>query len=153
MRLHRRERPWFSQSAVAGFYTPRLSPYAVGYADRPDSPPTRTPVSVDLEAEVDLAAADQILDSASLEAADLTTLLNDLMQAYGGLPLAVAQRVVERRGVDLSDIFGIATASPYFAPAKPRTPSVLRTDQVARGPSPATRGKYGNIQHRRGQSA
>jgi hypothetical protein len=65
----------------------------------------------------------------------------------------VAWRVVERRGVDLSDIFGIATCSPLFAPAKARMPGVLRSDQAERGPSPATRGKYGNINHRRGQSA
>ena len=36
-----------------------------------------------------------------------------------GMPLAVAWRVVERRGVDMSDIFGIVTASERFKPALP----------------------------------
>jgi hypothetical protein len=54
--------------------------------------------------------------------------------------------------VDLSDIFGIATTSPFFAPARSRDSGILRQDQVERGPSPGTRGKYGNINHRRGQS-
>jgi|SRR5579883_301954 ferredoxin len=149
--LRFRRRPYFSESAVAGFYTPRVSEYAVRYYNPPLSPPTQTPVSVALEEPVNLERADQILDNSSLDGWDLASLLNELMQAYEGLPLAVAQRVVERRGVDLSDIFGIATASPFFAPAKPKTPGVFRDDQVERGPSPATRGKYGNINHRRGQ--
>ncbi len=148
-----RRRPYFSDTAVAGYYTPRLSKYAVEYVDRPLAPPVMTPVSLDLEEQVDLGPADAILDRASLDAWDLTSVLNELMQAYGGMPLAVAWRVVERRGVDLSDLFGIVTSSPYFAPAKPRQPSVLRADQVERGPSPSTRGKYGNINHRRSPSA
>jgi len=61
--------------------------------------------------------------------------------------------VVTRRGVDMSDIFGIVTASPHFAPAQPVMAGVLRDDQVDRGPSPSTRGKYGSINHRRGPSA
>jgi ferredoxin len=151
--LRFRRRPWFSETAVAGFYTPRLSPYATAYPDKPESPPTLTPVALDLEQPVDLAPADAILDRASLEAWDLTEILNELMRAYEAMPLAVAWRVVERRGVDLSDIFGIVTASPYFRPARAKVPGMLRADQVERGPSPATRGKYGNINHRRGQSA
>jgi ferredoxin len=151
--LRFRERPWFSNTAIAGFYTPRLSPYAVDYPYRKESPATETPVTIDLEEPVDLGPAEALLDQASLEAWDLTQTLNELMQIYGGMPLSVAWRVVERRGVDLSDIFGIVTSSPYFEPAKPRVDGVLRTDQVERGPSPATRGKYGNIHHRRGQSA
>ena len=75
------------------------------------------------------------------------------MRAYGGMPLAVAWRVVERRGVDISDIFGIVTASQHFEPAQPATAGVLRDDQVERGPSPATRGKYGSINHRRAPRA
>jgi ferredoxin len=151
--LRFRERPWFSNTAIAGFYTPRLAPYAVDYPNRKESPPTEMPVTIDLEAPVDLGPAEAVLDHASLEAWDLTQTLNELMQTYEGMPLAVAWRVVERRGVDLSDLFGIVTSSPYFRPAKPKVAGVLRADQVERGPSPGTRGKYGNINHRRGQSA
>jgi ferredoxin len=151
--LRFRQRPWFSETSVAGYYTPRMSEYAVKYPEPPLSPPARTPVTIDLEEPVDLTHADAILDAASLECWDLTLIVNELMHAYEGLPLQVAWRVVERRGVDLSDVFGIATCSPLFAPATPRTPGVLRSDQVERGPSPATRGKYGSINHRRGQRA
>lgn len=151
--LRFRRRPYFSETSVAGFYTPRVSEYAVKYPNPPHSPPVRTPVTMDLEAPVDLAPADALLDHASLEAWDLTSVLNELMRIYDGLPLAVAWRVVERRGVDLSDVFGIATSSPSFKPATPKNPHALRADQVERGPSPASRGKYGNINHRRGVSA
>jgi hypothetical protein len=125
----------------------------VDYANRPFSPPVLTPVTTSLEQPVDLAKADEILDRASFDAWDLTALLDELMAAYGSMPLAVAWRVVERRGVDISDIFGIVTASERFTPAAPATPGVLRTDQVERGPSAATRGKYGSINHRRAQRA
>jgi ferredoxin len=148
-----RHRRYFAETAVAGYYSPRFSPYAVEYPNRPLSPPVETPTRVDLEAHVDLAPVDHILDEASLEAYDLTTIINHVMTAYGCLPLAVAHRIVERRGVDLSDIFGIATSSPHFAPAQPVTAGVLRDDQVPRGPTPGTRGKYANINHRRGHSA
>ncbi len=151
--LRFRQRPWFSENAVAGFYTPRLSPYAVDYPNRHESPPTDMPVTLDLERPVDLAPVERILDTASLEGWDLAAILNEIMLAYDGLPLAVAWRVVERRGVDISDVFGIATGSPYFKPGAPETAGVLREDQVERGPSPGTRGKYGNINHRRGQRA
>jgi ferredoxin len=151
--LRFRRRPYFSETSVAGYYTPRVSEYAVNYPNRPFSPPVETPVALDLEEPVDLAPADALLDRASLEAWDLTQMLNELMAIYGCMPMAVAWRVVERRGVDLSDIFGIVTCSPIFAPAPARVPSVLRQDQVERGPSPANRGKYGNINHRRGVSA
>jgi len=69
------------------------------------------------------------------------------------MPLAEAWRVVERRAVDISDLFGIVTASPYFKPARPAAAGVLRADQFARGPTPGTRSKYGNISHRRSQRA
>lgn len=151
--LRFRRRPYFAQTSVAGYYTPRVSEYAVDYPNRPLSPPTMTPVTATLEESVDLAQADAILDRASLDAWDLTTVLDELMDAYHGMPLQVAWRVVERRGVDLSDLFGIVTASDRFSPASPRVPGVLRDDQIGRGPSPATRGKYGNINHRRGPSA
>ncbi len=93
--LRFRRRPYFSDGAVAGFYTPRISEYAVHYDHPPLSPPTETPVSIDLEEPVDLALADEILDHSSLDAWDLTAMLNELMLAYHGLPLAVAQRVVD----------------------------------------------------------
>jgi ferredoxin len=148
-----RRRPYFSPTSVAGYYTPRMSEYAVEYYDKPQSAPVLTPVNIALETPVDLRQADAILDRASFEAWDLTAVLDELMAAYDGMPLQVAWRVVERRGVDLSDLFGIVTASQNFKPAEPRTDGVLREDQVVRGPSPATRNKYGNINHRRGPSA
>jgi hypothetical protein len=74
------------------------------------------------------------------------------MAVYDGMPLAVAKRIVAARGVDLSDLFGIVTALPGFKPAQPRQPGVLRDDNPERGPTPATRGKYGNINHERGPS-
>lgn len=147
-----RHRPYFSPTSVGGFYTPRMSVYAVDYPNKPLSPPTETPTRVDLEMPADLSVVDGILDRASLEGYDLTTIINELLRTYGSLPLAVANRIVERRGVDLSDIFGIATSSPDFMPAQPALAGVLRDDQVPSGPSPATRGKYANINHRRGPS-
>src|SRR5579864_4749489 len=95
-----RQRPWFSESSVAGFYTPRYSPYMVDYPNRRESPPTEMPVTLDLERPVDLAPVERILDTASLEGWDLTAILNQIMLEYDSLPLAVAWRVVERRGVD-----------------------------------------------------
>lgn len=151
--LRFRRRPYFSPTAVAGYYTPRLSKYAVDYPNRRESPPTETPVVPELERPVDLALADDILDRASMSAADLTTTLDDLMRAYHGMPLAVAWRVVQKRGVDMSDVFGIVTASPYFQPAEPAMAGVRREDQAERGPTPGTRGKYGSINHRRAQRA
>src|SRR5579863_1741449 len=148
-----RRRPYFSPTSVAGYYTPRVSEYAVNYPNRPFSPPVETPTTTDLEAPVDLTQANAILDQSSLDAWDLTETLDQLMLAYEGMPLQVAWRVVTRRGVDMSDIFGIVTASPHFAPAHAATAGVLRDDQVDRGPSPSTRGKYGSINHRRGPSA
>jgi ferredoxin len=148
-----RRRRYFAETAVAGFYAPRLSPYAVDYPNKPVSPPVEMPTRLDLEAPTDLSTVDAILDRAPLDASDLTTIINQVMAAYGSLPLAAAWRIVERRGVDLSDIFGIATASPTFAPAAPVAAGVLRDDQVPRGPSPSTRGKYANINQRRGPSA
>jgi ferredoxin len=148
-----RKRPYFSERAKAGYYTPRISEYAVDYPNRPQAAVVRTPTTVALEAPVDLAKVDAILADASLEGYALTDLLDRVMQAYGGLPLAVAQRIVQARGIDLSDLFGIATMSPHFAPAKPKTPHVLRDDLPPRGPSAATRGKYADINHRRGPNA
>jgi hypothetical protein len=55
--------------------------------------------------------------------------------------------------VDISDLFGIVTASDRFAPAQPVAAGALRDDQMERGPSAATRGKYGAINHRRATRA
>jgi ferredoxin len=151
--LRFRRRPYFSSTSVAGYYTPRLSEYAVDYPNKPFSPPVLTPVVPELEQPVDLAPADELLDNASLDSWDLTETLDELMRMYNGMPLAVAWRVVERRGVDISDLFGIVTASPYFKPAQPVAAGVLRADQAERGPTPATRGKYGSINHRRAPRA
>ncbi len=151
--LRFRQRPYFSPRARAGYYTPRISEYATDYAHHPRAAVVMTPTTVALEQPVDLARVDEILARSSLEAHDLTAVLNQVMLAYDGLPLAVARRIVEVRGVDLSDVFSIATASPYFKPAQPKTPGVLRDDYIPRGPSAATRGRFADINHRRGPNA
>jgi ferredoxin len=148
-----RRRPYFSPTSIAGYYTARLSEYAVDYPNKPVPDPTRTPTKAHLEQPVDLTRADEILDESSLDAWDLTETLDRLMEAYGGMPLQVAWRVVERRGVDISDIFGIVTASDRFEPAQPVMAGVLRDDQMERGPSASTRGKYAAINHRRAPRA
>jgi ferredoxin len=148
-----RRRPYFSPTSIAGYYTPRFSEYAVSYSGRNIAAPNLTPVASRLEAPVDLAQAETILDHASLDAWDLTQTLDELMAAYGGMPLQVAWRVVERRGVDISDLYGIVTASQQFTPAKAAKPNVLRDDDVERGPAASSRGKYGSINHRRAQRA
>ena len=147
-----RRRPYFSEQARAGFYTPRISEYAVNYTNRPQSPVVQTPTEVSLETPVSLEAVDAILASASLDPHDLTGMLEQVMQAYDGMPLAVARRIVQIRGVDLSDLFGIISAMPAFRPAAPVTPGVLRDDNPQRGPTAATRGKFGNVNHERGPS-
>ena len=47
--LRFRRRPYFSSTSVAGYYTPRLSEYAVEYSNKPHSPPVLTPVVPELE--------------------------------------------------------------------------------------------------------
>src|SRR6185437_5865444 len=148
-----RKRPYFSERAKAGYYTPRISEYATEYANRPRAAAVLTPTKDYLEQPSALAKVDAILVEASLEGYALTNMLDRVMIAYDGMPLAVAQRIVEARGIDLSDLFGIITMSPHFKPAKPLTPHVLRDDQPPRGPSAATRGKYADINHRRGPNA
>ena len=148
-----RRRPYFSAPSIAGSYTPRISEYAVEYPNKPRSAPVQTPTKASLEHPMDLTQADAILDEASLDAWDLTETLDTLMEAYGGMPLQVAWRVVERRGVDISDLFGIVTAGDRFASAQPVAAGALRDDQMERGPSAATRGKYGAINHRRATRA
>jgi ferredoxin len=151
--LRFRRRPYFSEKARAGYYSPRISEYATQYANRPQAAVVQTPTRVELEEDVSLDKVDTILATTSLEAHDLTETLDQIMEAYDGMPLKVARRIVELRGIDLSDLFSIITASPRFKPARPRTPSILRDDNMKRGPSAATRGKYADINHRRGPNA
>ena len=56
------------------------------------------------------------------------TLLDAVMDTYGYMPLQAAKRIVQVRGVDLSDLFGIATMSPKFKPA-PAVKGIKRDDQ------------------------
>lgn len=109
-----RRRPYFSEKARAGYYIPRISEYATQYANRPQAAAVLTPTKVELEEDVTLDQADAILTDASLEARDLTETLNRVMIAYGGMPLKVARRIVATRGVDMSDLYGIITASRIF---------------------------------------
>ena len=82
----------------------------------------------------------------SREASALPGLLDAVMDLYGYLPLQAAKRIVQARGVDLSDLFGIATMSPKFKPA-PAPTGVKRDDQPARGLASSQRGVWGNINH------
>ncbi len=147
-----RQRPYFSPTSIAGYYTPRISEYATNYPHKPVPPVVAMPTSLELEPETDLTKVDEILDRSSLDAYDLGGIIDLVIDAYGYLPLAAAQRIVQVRGVDLSDIFGIATMSPKFKPA-PLAKGIRRNDQMEHGPSSATRGKFGEINHRRGPSA
>ena len=133
-------------ASKAGFYTTRISEYAVEYYDKPVPPCVSMPVKDYLEPEIDLNKVDELLETWSQEAGDLPALLDAVMDIYGYLPLPAAKRIVQIRGVDLSDIFGIATMSPKFKPA-PAVQHVKRDDQPARGLAPDTRGVWGNIHH------
>ncbi len=147
-----RKRPYFSEKARAGFYTPRYAEYAVDYPHRVMSPVAQAPTKIHLEEPTELDKVDAIIAQSSLEPYNLTALVSQVMAAYGALPLKVARRMVETLGIDLSDLYGVATALPNYAPAK-SVSGVLREDQPARGPSAATRGKFGNINHRRAPNA
>ncbi len=164
--MHRwKERPWFksyirdgadkytdykippaSGASKGGFYTQRISEYAVEYPNKPVSPCVAMPVKDDLEPEIDLSKVDDLLENWPEEAGTLPALLDAIMDIYGYMPLRAAKRIVQVRGVDLSDIFGIATMSPKFKPA-PAVKGIKRDDQPPRGLSPSTRGKWGNINH------
>ena len=164
--MHRwKERPWFksyiregadkytdykippaSGASKGGFYTQRISEYAVDYPDKPVPPCVAMPVKDYLEPEIDLSKVDDLLESWPAEAGTLPALLDAVMDIYGYMPLQAAKRIVQVRGIDLSDIFGIATMSPKFKPA-PAAKGITRDDQPPRGLSPATRGKWGNINH------
>ena len=110
------------------------------------------PVKDYLEPEIDLSKVDDLLANWSQDAGALSSLLDAVMDTYGYLPLPAAKRIVQARGVDLSDLFGIATMSPKFKPA-PAAKGIRRDDQPERGLSPATRGVYGNINHVRQPNA
>lgn len=166
-----RERPWFeshiregaekftsrkltaaSGASKAGFYIPRISEYAIEYHDKPVSPCVSMPVKDYLEPELDLGKVDELLERWPQEAGDLPGLLDAVMDIYGYLPLQAAKRIVQERGVDLSDIFGIATMSPKFKPA-PAAKGIKRDDQPERGLAPDKRGVWGNIHHVRQPNA
>src|SRR5579883_1244119 len=130
----------------AGFYKTRISEYAVHYFNKPVNPAVAMPTKDNLEPEIDLSKVDTLLETWSHEAGALPALLDAIMDIYGYLPLVAAKRVVQARGVDLSDIFGIATMSPKFKPA-PAIKGVTREDQPERGLAPDKRGVWGNINH------
>jgi ferredoxin len=138
--------PPASGASKAGYYATRMSEYAVEYHNKPVAPCVAMPVRDYLEPEIDLSKVDELLETWSDEAGALSSLLDAIMEIYGYMPLQAAKRVVQVRGVDLSDIFGIATMSPKFKPA-PAVKGIRRDDQPIRGLSPATRGKWGNINH------
>jgi ferredoxin len=170
--LHQwKERPWFrsyiregaekftthklrsaSGTPKAGFYTTRISEYAVDYPNRPVAPCVATPVLESLEPATDLSKLDALLVSWSQDASALPGLLDAVMDLYGYLPLVAARRIVQARGVDLSDIYGIATMSPKFKPA-PAVKGYTRDDQPKRGLAPDKRGVWGNINHVRQPNA
>ena len=110
------------------------------------------PVKDYLEPEIDLEPVDVLLETWSQDAGELPALLDAVMDMYGYLPLQAAKRIVQVRGVDLSDIFGIATMSPKFKPA-PAVKGLKRDDQPRRGLAPDTRGVWGNIHHVRQPNA
>lgn len=160
-----KERPWFKSyirdgaekftprklppatgASKGGFYKQRVSEYAVQYEGKHVSPCVAMPVKDYLEPEIDLSKVDELLENWSHEAGELAPLLDTVMDIYGYLPLQAAKRIVQARGVDLSDIFGIATMSPKFKPA-PAVKGIRRDDQPVRGLAPSKRGVWGNINH------
>lgn len=166
-----KERPWFksyirdgaekftsrklppaSGASKAGFYKTRISEYATSYQGKHLAPCALTPTKDYLEPEMDFTKLDELLENWSQEAGELPALLDTVMDIYGYLPIQAAKRIVQARGVDLSDIFGIATMSPKFKPA-PAVKGVRREDQPVRGLAPDTRGVWGNINHVRQPNA
>jgi ferredoxin len=139
-------------SPKAGFYKTRISEYAVEYFNKPVTPCVAMPVKDYLEPEIDLHKVDALLATWPLDAGSLAGLLDAVMELYGYLPLTAAKRIVQARGVDLSDIFGIATMSPKFKPA-PAVKGYTRDDQPPRGLAPDQRGVWGNIHHVRQPNA
>ncbi len=144
--------PAASGTPKAAFYTPRIAEYAVEYFNKPIPPCVAMPVKDDLEPAIDLSQVDTLLEMWPQQAGDLPALLDAVMDIYEYLPLAAAKRIVQVRGVDLSDLFGIATMSPKFKPA-PAVKGIKRDDQPMRGLAPDKRGKWGNINHVRQPNA
>lgn len=132
----------------ASFYTPRISEYAVTYPARHIAPCVKTPVKESLEPSIDLKKLDALLTEWSTEASTVPALLERVMSIYGYLPLQAARRIVQTRGIDLSDLYGIATMSPSFVPASIHD-NKNREDHVSRGLAPDKRGIWGNIHHER----
>lgn len=151
-KLTTRKIPPASGSPKGGFYKTRMSEYAVDYLNRPVSPCVSMPVKDYLEPEIDLSKLDTLLETWSQEAGELPALLDSVMDMYGFLPLQAAKRIVQARGVDLSDLFGVATMSPKFKPA-PAVKGFKRDDQPERGLAPDKRGVWGNIHHVRQPNA
>lgn len=147
-----RKIPTASGTPKAGFYVTRIAEYAVDYPTKHVAPCVDMPVKDYLEPEIDLSKVDELLETWSHEAGELPALLDVVMDIYGYLPLSAAKRIVQARGVDLSDIFGIATMSPKFKPA-PLAKGIRRDDQPVRGLAPDTRGAWGNINHVRQPNA
>jgi len=147
-----RKMPPASGASKAGYYTQRISEYAIEYHNKPVAPCVAMPVKDSLEPEIDLSKVDELLESWPQDAGALSSLLDAVMDIYGFLPLQAAKRITQVRGVDQSDLFGIATMSPKFKPA-PAVKGIKRDDQPVRGLSPATRGVYGNINHVRQPNA
>ena len=147
-----RKLPLASGASKAGFYKTRISEYATHYPGKYEAPCAVTPTKDYLEPEIDLTKLDDLLENWSQEAGELPALLDTVMDMYGYLPLQAAKRIVQARGVDLSDIFGIATMSPKFKPA-PAIKGVRREDQPVHGLAPDTRGVWGNINHVRQPNA
>jgi ferredoxin len=147
-----RKIPPASGTPKAGFYTTRVSEYATEYLNKPVPPCVSMPVKDYLEPEIDLGKVDELLETWSYEAGALPALLDAVMDIYGYLPLPATKRIVQARGVDLSDLFGIATMSPKFKPA-PAVKGIKRDDQPERGLAPDRRGVWGNINHVRQPNA
>jgi ferredoxin len=141
-----------SGTPKAGYYTPRISDYAVEYHNKPVAPCVAMPVKDHLEPALDIGQVDALLETWSDQASALPSLLDAVMDLYGYLPLQAAKRIVQVRGVDLSDLFGIATMSPKFKPA-PAVKGIKREDQPERGLAPDKRGVWGNIHHERQPNA
>jgi ferredoxin len=139
-------------TSKAGYYSQRIAEYAVEYHDKPLAPCVAMPVKDYLEPEIDLSPVDDLLETWSHDAGELSALLDTVMDIYGYLPLQAAKRIVQVRGIDLSDIFGIATMSPKFKPA-PAVKGLKRDDQPVRGLAPDKRGVWGNIHHVRQPNA
>src|SRR5258708_13817700 len=168
---HWKERPWFKSyvregaekfttrkiptatgASKAGFYVQRVSEYATDYFNKPVAPWFAMPVKDYLEPDIDLSKVDALFATWSHDAGELPALLDTVMDMYGFLPLKAAKRIVQARGVDLSDLFGIATMSPNFKPA-PAVKGIHRDDQPERGLAPDKRGVWGNINHVRQPNA